>query len=229
MPKKYTTLFFDLDNTLLDFHKSENTAIKQVLRQNDLPCDEETARLYSAINQTYWERFERGEMTKSEILVNRFKTLLEKIDRQGNPEKISKEYFLALSCGYDLIDGAMEVLERIKKAGYIICATTNGVSLTQYKRIKNSGLEKYFDYVFVSEDTGYQKPAKEYFDYAVANSTEKDKSKILIIGDSQSSDILGGINSGIDTCWYNPKGESGRYESTYTVLSLFEICDILEV
>ncbi len=226
---KYTTIYLDLDNTIFDFLKSENRAVKTVLKAHNLPYDEQTAKLYSKINQTWWERFEKGEIEKKEIFAGRFAELLETIKREGNPELMAKDYFNALSCCHDLMDGALELLENLKKAGFTLCATTNGVSLTQYKRISESGIDKYFDYIFVSEDAKHQKPEKEYFDYVLNNSNEKDKEKILIIGDSMSSDILGGINSGIDTCWYNPEKKKGQYFTKYEVSTLKEIEKILEI
>ena len=225
--KIYTSIFFDLDNTLLDFYKAENRAIKKVLSKHGLPATEEIATVYSNINKNYWERFEKGEIEKSEIFEGRFKTLLKVIGREGDTNAIQKDYFVSLSEGYDKVDGAIEILEYLKNKGYKIYATTNGVALTQFKRIKNSGLEPYFDKVFVSEDTGHQKPEKEYFDYVIKNIPEKDKTKILIIGDSQSSDILGGVNSGIDTCWFNINSSDPKYKSQYEISALSELKGIL--
>ncbi len=226
---KYTTIYLDLDGTIFDFLKSENRAVKTVLKAHNLPSDEQTALTYSRINQTWWERFEKGEIEKKEIFAGRFNELLETLNKQGNPELMAKDYFNALSTCHDLMDGAWDLLDDLKKAGFILCATTNGVSLTQYKRISESGIDKYFDYIFVSEDAKHQKPEKEYFDYVLNNSSEKDREKILIVGDSMSSDILGGINSGIDTCWYNPEKKKGQYFTKYEVATLKEIEKILEI
>ncbi len=224
---KYTTLYLDLDNTILDFFASEKTAIKSLLRLHTLPDSDEVAALYSKINQSYWERFERGEIPKSGIFEGRFKTLLEALGETRDTAKMAEDYFSLLAAGHDVMAGAEDFLQYIKQKGYTVCITTNGVSRTQYRRIDESGLKQYFDYVFVSEDAGCQKPEKGYFEYAMAHSPEKDKSKILVIGDSQSSDILGGINFGIDTCWLNPAGVNGKNIPTYTVKALAEIKDIL--
>lgn len=224
---KYTTLFLDLDNTLLDFNKAEETAIERVLIKYDLPCDKSTVRLYSEINASFWKRFEKGEIPKDAIFEGRFKKLLEVLGKEGDTAKISKDYCGFLSEGYFTVDGAIEILEYLKNKGYYLCATTNGFSFTQYKRIKHSGLEPFFDKVFISEDAGHQKPEKEYFDYVVNNIPEKNRENILIVGDSQSSDILGGINSGIDTCWYNPKGDNQKFDSKFTINSLEELKKLL--
>ena len=223
----YSTLFFDLDNTLLDFNKAEKVAVRQVLQSYQLPFDDNTVALYSSINRDYWERFERGEIPKADIFEGRFKTLLKILNKERNTKDISIDYGKNLSEGYFKIDGADEILTYVKNKGYKLYATTNGLSTTQFKRIKNSGLEKYFDRVFVSEDTGHQKPACEYFEYVINHIDEKNKHRMLIIGDSQSSDILGGINSSIDTCWYNPSNQKAKYISKFEISNLLELKDIL--
>lgn len=224
---KYTTLLLDLDNTLLDFNKAEKAAILRVLSEYNLPCDEDAVKNYSQINLSFWKRFEKGEIPKDAIFEGRFKKLLEVFGVKGDTAAISKTYCNYLSEGYFTVDGAIEILRYLKSKGYYLCAATNGFSFTQYKRIKNSGLEPFFDAVFISEDTGHQKPEREYFDYIVEHIPEKDRENILIIGDSLSSDILGGINSGIGTCWYNPKKESAKYAVNYEIHSLKELEQIL--
>lgn len=224
---KYTTLFLDLDNTLLDFNMAERVAVRKVLKSYSLPHDDVAVQKYSDINRDYWERFERGEIPKSAIFEGRFKTFLEFYGLTADTASISKDYCKNLSEGYFKVEGADDILTYLKAKGYYLCATTNGLSLTQFKRIENSGLNKYFDKVFVSEDAGHQKPEKEYFDYVIANIPEKDKAKMLIVGDSQSSDILGGINSGIDTCWFNPFGAIAKYPSTFCISSLTDLKNIL--
>lgn len=223
----YTSLFLDIDNTLLDFYKAEDVAVRSVLRAHSLPYDDATVKLYSGINQSYWERFEKGEIPKSDIFEGRFKTLLEALNATGDTAAISKEYCVYLSEGYFKVEGALDILEYLKLRGYKLYATTNGLSSTQFKRIKNSGIEPYFDKIFVSEEAGHQKPEKEYFDYVIDNIPEKDKSKMLVVGDSQSSDILGGVNSGIDTCWFNFQNTKPKYKSKYEITKLAELKEIL--
>ncbi len=223
----YTSLFLDVDNTLLDFYAAEDFAVRRVLKAHSLPFDDATVKLYSGINQSYWERFERGEIPKSAIFEGRFETLLEILGATGDTAAISKEYCCYLSEGYFKVEGAIEILEYLKNKGYKLYATTNGLASTQFKRIKNSGIEPFFDKIFVSEEAGHQKPEKEYFDYVIDNIPEKDKSKMLIVGDSQSSDILGGINAGIDTCWFNFQDETAKYKSKYEITKLSELKAIL--
>lgn len=228
MIKKYSSIFFDLDDTLLDFKAAEKSAVQKVLSRNGLPCDDGDVERYSQINQSYWERFERGEIPKSAIFPGRFQSFLDFYGLKGDPEMISKEYCEGLSLEHQTIEDAHEIVKILKECGYKVYATTNGLCSTQYRRVKESGLGELFDGVFVSEDAGHQKPEREYFDYVIANIPEKNKEKMLIIGDSPSSDILGGINSGIDVCWFNPNGKKIEYDVKYEVKTLLEIADILK-
>jgi 2-haloacid dehalogenase len=224
---KYTSLFLDLDNTLLDFNKAEYYAAKKLFEKYGLPCDDEAIKTYSEINHSFWKRFESGEIKKDEIYENRFKAFCERFGKTADTAQMSKDYFINLSEGAYTVEGTFDVLDYLKAKDYKLYATTNGMSLTQYKRIEKSGLGPYFDKVFVSEDAGHQKPEKEYFEYVLKNIPEKDKSKILIVGDSQSSDILGGINIGIDTCWFNPEKIVGKYIPNYEIRNLFELKELL--
>ncbi len=227
MMKEYKVLFLDLDNTLLDFAKAESSAIKKVLTAFSLPNDDVAVKTYSAINDSYWKRFEKGEIPKSAIFEGRFHTFLDLYNLKSDIPAISKAYFEALSETYFVVDGAVEILKYLKQKGYYLCATTNGVALTQYNRIKHSGLEPFFDSVFVSETIGFQKPQAEYFQYVISHIEYCEKADILIVGDSQSSDILGGINSGIDTCWYNPNHQTPTYNSKFEIHSLLDLKNIL--
>lgn len=223
---KYTTILFDVDNTLLDFTLGEYTAVGTVMENNSVPATDENIKRYSAINDRFWKRFERGEIEKSEIYEGRFEVLLYELGIKADAGKMSVEYAQELSNQHFVIEGAIELLEGIS-GQYNIYYTTNGRAETQHKRIEKSGIGKYAKGIFVSEEVGYQKPQREYFQFVLDNIPEKDKSKIVVIGDSQSSDILGGINAGLDTVWYNPKGDIAQYPATYTIKKLEEIPEIL--
>ncbi len=224
---KYTTLFLDLDNTLLDFSMAEDFAIEKTLKEFSLPFDKDTKILYSKINALYWIKFEKGEIPKNAIFEGRFETLLSVLREDRDIAAISQCYFKSLSSVHFKMEGADEVLAYLKNKGYKLYATTNGYAATQHSRIAKSGLVAYFDKVFVSEDVGAQKPDKTYFDFCINAIGVKDKSKILIVGDSYSSDILGGINSGIDTCWLNPKNITESHNSTYEIKNIKELKNLL--
>ncbi len=222
----YTTLLFDVDNTILDFTRCEREAISLVMKNNGIEASDENIAYYSGVNDRFWKMFERGEIEKKEIYEGRFKAFLKEKGLKADSKKISDEYIEALKTFHFPLDGAMELLSRLADK-YEIYYTTNGNAVTQEKRIKNSGILNFAKGVFVSEAIGHQKPEKEYFDYVLKNIPEKDKRKIVVIGDSMSSDILGGINSGLDTIWFNPAGERELFSPTHTAKNFAELEEIL--
>ena len=225
--KKYNTLLFDADDTLLDFKKSEATALEQMMRERGLPFSPQIAELYNKVNRGFWEMYERGEIEKKEILVGRYQKLFELMGVKTDAEAAARTYEGHLCHQYFVIDGAIELLNDLKR-DYEIYLVTNGNEHIQKHRLNGSGVNKLVNGVFVSEAVGAPKPEKRYFDYVFSCINETDKSKILIIGDSMSSDILGGINAGIDTCWYNPYLKAAKYTPTYEINSLAEIKKLLE-
>ena len=220
---KYSTLLFDIDNTILDFEKDEKNALVRTLRENKLPFDNETTDKYSYFNSLMWKAYEKGEATKADIQNNRFRMLIEYlgVTTDKTPAEINEMYEINLRKGGIPIEGTKEVLDILKKEGYRLYAVTNGLKLSQENRGRHSGIDIFFEKAFISECIGYQKPTKEYFDYVFENIDEKDKSKILLIGDSLSSDIKGAHNAGIDCLWINPKGiandvcEKATYEGKH--------------
>ena len=224
---RYSTLLFDNDDTIMDFAAAERIAFKKTMEDNALPFSEELLASYSAINLSFWKRFERGEIKQSEIYEGRYEAYRAAHSLDFNVSEIAKQYFSNLAFGHILVPGARELLHALADR-YDIYIVTNGVAFTQNKRIADSGLLPLLKGVFISETTGYQKPHPGYFDYVFSHINEKDKSKILIIGDSLSSDIKGGQNAGIDTCWFNPKGSpSPEVKPTYEIRSLDELYKIV--
>lgn len=211
MERKYTTLLFDADNTLLDFDKAENEALKSVMAIYNLPATEENCRKYSEINDGLWKRFEKGEIEKAEIKSTRFREFFRYLGVTENfdPLQVNEKYLSFLKEGGYTVEGASELCRSLTEKGYSIYIITNGIALTQARRLEKSGLLPYISDVFVSETVGVPKPKKEYFDYVLQSITEKDTSKILVIGDSLTSDIKGAENAGLDYIWYNHrKGET---------------------
>lgn len=224
--KKYTTLLFDADDTLLDFKKSEATALELMMKERGLPFKNGDAELYSRVNQSFWEAYQQGVIEKSEILVGRYKKFFEIKGIETNAFLAAKTYERFLSEQHFVIHGVMEALEKLQR-DYEIYIITNGTDYIQKKRLKDSGITALTKGLFISEVVGAPKPEKQYFDYVLNNITEKDKSKVLIIGDSMSSDILGGINAGIDTCWYNPQHKKAEYMPSYEISNFSDIWKVL--
>lgn len=222
---KYTTLLFDADETLLDFISAEAMAIHSVCNDFSIPYSEELRRLYSGINAALWKQLEKGLVTRDIIKIRRFEQLLEATSISADPKRISDAYAEALSHYGMVLNGAIELCQTLSPH-FDMYIVTNGTAHIQRRRLAVSGLLPYFSGVFISEDVGSQKPEKKFFDHVFANIPEKNKEKICIIGDSMSSDILGGINAGIDTCYYAPETANKVYTPTYTAKSYADILKI---
>ena len=220
---KYTTLLLDNDDTLMDFGDAERQAIKRTLLQNDVPYSEELRASYSAINDSLWKRLEKKEIERDQIFTERFRLFKEKHGFSFCVEKIAADYMKNLELGHTLMPDALALLEDLQDK-YDLYIVTNGHGHTQNRRIDDADIRKYFKGVFISEEIGHQKPQTEYFSYVFKNIRETDKSKILLIGDSLSSDIAGGNAAGIDTCWFNHKNHpAGAAKPTYEIKTLKEL------
>lgn len=223
--QKYTTLLFDADNTLLDFFAAEERAIEITCKHFSIPYSKEVGKTYSKINDSFWKMFEKGEIKREYINIGRFEKFAQAMNSDANPAELSKFYIEELSNGNMIIEGADKLCESLSKK-YDMYIVTNGHASVQKRRFGTSGLPKFFIKSFISEEVGSKKPEKKYFDIIFREIGEKDKSKICIIGDSMSSDILGGINAGIDTCFYNPYNNPVTYTPTYHVKTFEEMLEI---
>lgn len=222
-------LFLDMDETILDFKKAEAIAIRKTLRDVGLEPTDGVCAQYSRINHGYWERLERKEVTHEELMVGRFADLFAAYGVKADPEATAPAYMANLSLGYDYLPGAQAALERL--AGkYKIYIASNGVTETQVKRIEGAGIAKYATEIFISGVVGVNKPDKGFFTYCFARIPNFDPRKAMIVGDSLTSDILGGINAGIRTCWVNPghKTAPAHIQPDYEIENLTQLEDLLE-
>ena len=221
-------LFLDLDDTILDFHKAERIAISKTIREFGVEPTEEILNLYHGINKWHWEQLELGKLTRAEVLVNRFGVLFEKLGREVDAPKCAKTYEINLSQGHWFLPGAEEAVERLSKK-YRLFLASNGTAVVQKGRMTSANLYRFFETVFVSQEIGYNKPSKEYFDACFASIPGFDKEKAVIVGDSLSSDIRGGINAGIRTVWVNPDHKSsGNIMPDYEIEYLSQLEALLE-
>lgn len=229
----YTTLLLDIDGTLMDFDEAERRGVIAVMEHFGVTLTPERTERYHEINLSFWKAFERGDIPKSEIFGNRYQQFFAEMGRDVDGMAAERLYRECLDSCAILLDGALEICAYLKER-YDLYVVTNGVSQTQYSRLALSGLDQYFTDIFVSEDAGSQKPQKSYFDYCFARIPEKNPANMLIIGDSLTSDIRGGKNAGIDTCWVTlggPEAECSELvkelRPTYVVHSLMELKTLL--
>lgn len=222
-------LFLDLDDTLLDFGEAERHGIIRTLRELGIAPTEETLALYSRINQQQWERFERGEISREQVLIERFSLLFQALGCTHDPEDAENRYRRYLGIGHWFVPGAEALLSWLAPRFRLYLAS-NGVADTQYGRLESAGISHFFQEIFISEDTGFHKPEKGYFDYCFARIPDFDPAMAMIVGDSLTSDILGGRNAGLRTCWFNRAGRPPRPDIVpdFEIHRLEELPGILE-
>ena len=196
-------LFLDLDDTILDFKKAERIAISATIRQFGVEPTEEILHRYHLINKWHWEQLELGTMTREEVLQGRFDQLFRELGIAADAEKCARAYEVHLSSGHFFLPGAEETVDCLH-GKYRLFLASNGTASVQKGRMTSANLYRFFEKVFVSQDIGHNKPSKAYFDGCFSQIPDFDPARAMIVGDSLSSDILGGINAGIRTCWVNP-------------------------
>lgn len=227
---KYKYLLWDVDGTILNFELAERAAIRSLFDRFKLgDCSDEMLMYYSQINKRYWQLMESGKIKKDKMLVERF---VEFFSYKGINADIAaefnKEYQIALCDTIVFNDDAIDIIKHQKKTCKIIIVT-NGTEVVQEKKLERSGLNDIVDNVFISELVGFEKPNIKFFEKVILEVGIKDLKEALIIGDSLTSDIQGGHNIGIDTCWYNPKDEENTtlLSPTYTIRNLHELENII--
>lgn len=229
--KNYTTLLWDLDNTILNFDKGMDLALRQTFEYMGIPYDPVKAEIYERINLSYWKRMERGEIKRDDIFVGRYRDFFAEIGYDlKTPEDVNR-YYLDKVAGYAfLIPGAFDTLRELSltKDMYLI---TNGTKDAQVRRIALCGIGPFFKGFFISEDVGFDKPSAEYFNAILPQIAEPYKDNMLIIGDSLTSDIKGGVINGIDTLWYNPSNSVNNTEikPLMTVHNYNELRDVFDL
>ncbi len=227
--KRYDVLLMDADETLLDFRRSEGYALETMLRKHGVTMTPEIHDRYHEINRVLWQQLERGEIVRERLKVVRFEQLFAEINLNGvDAAAFNAAYMQTLSTKGFMLDGALDLLKTLHER-YPIYIITNGSASVQHVRLVDSGMLPYVDGVYISEEVGADKPSPVFFDRVCESIGITDRSKALVIGDSLTSDILGGIQSGIDTCWFNPFGMTTQLSPTYIVSSYEKILEILDV
>ena len=221
----YKVILFDADETLFDFKKTEREAFKNTMMEFGFDYDESYHfSIYKEINTAIWKELEEGIITQEKLKIERFKRLNDKLNAGFDEEEFSKAYMINLGNGSFLLDGAIELIEDLSSK-YILSIVTNGLTIVQERRVKNSVIAKYFKDIVISESIGIAKPHPDIFGHAINNLGTFNKDEILMIGDNLNSDIKGGINYNIDTCWYNPN----KLENKTDLKPTYEVCDYTEL
>lgn len=223
-------ILWDMDGTILDFKAAEHNAIRECFKKFQLgECTDEMIQEYSALNDSYWKRLELGEITKSRLLVQRFEEFLSSYHLDASiATDFNREYQLRLGDTICFLDHAYELIQSLQGCvkQYIV---TNGALVAQKRKLERSNLLPLIDGVFISDEIGFEKPAREFFDYVLQHIGTYTKDEILIVGDSLTSDMLGGIHAGIQCCWYNPehKDNTSGLAINYTIENLNQLQELL--
>lgn len=241
--KHYTDIFFDFDDTLYDTHGNSVIALRKLYEEKHwneiMPPFDVFNKAYVETNVEVWTKYTNGEIDRDTLIVERFrKPITEMINmRGGDTSWVTPEACLALSDRYGdiislepgIVDGAEELVSYLTKKGYRIHLCSNGFHEVQYRKLKSSGLEKYFSTVILSEDAGANKPRKEFFDYAFEKTGAKPSTTVMI-GDNYRTDIAGAMNAGTDSILFNrwhDNVKSYPKQPTYVVNKLEDIKGIL--
>lgn len=221
-------VFLDLDDTIFDFHAAEAIAIRETLVRMGAPASDDVVRRYSEINDLYWKMLERGEITRERLLTERFDRLYSELGLSISAELTRYTYRDRLAEQCIFIEGAEDLL-RALYGKYRLHAVTNGNATVQGRRIERAGVEKFFNHVFISEQIGANKPSPAFFERCFAAISDFDPREGIIVGDSPSSDILGGKNAGLTTCLFNPESKqiTGDTQPDYEISSLAELPELL--
>ena len=225
----YPVVLLDADNTLFDFDAAEHKSLCAVLTARGYTPDEATVETYLNINTGLWDAFARGEVEQDFLLVERFRRFEQAMGGHHDPVQFNADYLAGLASNGDLIPGALEFCKRLSELGCTLAIVTNGATVAQRGRYSASPLREYIPRLFISQELGVRKPDPLFFDHVCRKLELSDRSRAVVMGDNLGSDILGGNRAGIDTIWYNPRGEAltGPTRPTYTVSGFGAALDII--
>ena len=222
---KYYCILFDADNTLLNFDAAESKALAETLVNFGIEPDAETVQTYRTINEELWRQLEKGQIRREKLLNERFSRFLKAIDAAGDGAEMNRYYLEQLSTHPDLVNpGVLDVLRELSEVA-TLAVVSNGFQKVQTRRLAESGVANFMEDVFVSEKLDSEKPNRKIFDAALRALGVENREHVLMVGDSLTSDIQGGANAGLDTCWFNPNHTEnpGKVIPTYEIASLEEL------
>ena len=222
-------LLLDLDDTILDFQKAEHIALGRTLQYFGIDPTDAVRNRYSHINKEHWERLERKELTRAQVVSGRFAQLFAELGVEGDAELCARLYAENLGIGHYFLPGAEAALEQLS-GKYRLFMASNGNLAVQQGRLASANISHYFEDIFISQEMGADKPSIEYFDRCFARISNFDRQKAMIVGDSLTSDIQGGNNAGILTCWVNPGHKPRRDDIRvdYEIDSISQLAALLE-
>lgn len=221
---KYQWILFDADETLYSFYSFDG--LKVMLARYGHAFTEADYAEFQAVNQPLWVAYQNKEITAKQLQTIRFQALSEKLGR--DPLALNQELMAEMAIVSKPLEQTLPMLNALHgkvKMGII----TNGFQALQQKRLDNTQTTHFFEWVVVSEDVGVAKPDPKIFEYAFEKMGKVEKSRILMVGDTLASDILGARNVGIDSCWFNPHRKSNDTDirPTYEIQQMLDLVAIV--
>lgn len=235
MNKRYNYIFFDLDNTLWDFEKNSRLAMQEVFRRFDMSSGKIDFNVffqcYSTHNHLLWKSYRNNGITKKELTRKRFQNTFDELGIKGiDAEQMNKDYLCEMPKQKKLFDGVSEVLDYLKKKNYQLFIITNGFKEVQVKKLINTGIDHFFNKIYISEDVKSPKPSNEIFEYAIKSSNAK-KTASLMVGDDWETDVLGAVKFGIDAVFLKKESkrnhQSPLQQKVYYISTLHDLTKIL--
>jgi putative hydrolase of the HAD superfamily len=225
---KYEVILLDIDETLFDFKKAERFALEKTMNHCNIDYNDKNLSIYRRINDNIWQELEKGLISADNLKLERPRRFFNELGLSANPKEFRDTYLNLLGEGAFLFDESIELLSYLSNK-YRLCVITNGLSDVQNRRLDKAAIREHFEHIVISEDIGFAKPDSKIFEHTLEILGHKNKNSVLMIGDSLKSDIQGGINAGIDTCWYNPSKNINNTNiiPTYEVHNLLDIKNII--
>ena len=224
----YKFILLDIDNTILDFDTTEKNSFKKIIESFSIDYNSEMLNQYKKINTSLWNLLEQGKVTKDIVLNTRFSEFFKLHNLDVNGEEVEMQFRQYLNESSDLIPNAKNTLLELKRRGKKLYTASNGVYSTQIQRLTNAGILDLFDDMFISEKIGYEKPSIHFFEYCLDNIKDLERDKVIMVGDSISSDIQGSLNADIDSCYYKHDKSSDCLNATYTISNISELLDVVK-
>jgi putative hydrolase of the HAD superfamily/5'-nucleotidase len=218
--KRYEWILFDADDTL--FHFDAFRGLRLMFSRHGVAFGEQDYQAYQAVNKLLWVDYQNGQIDAQHLQRQRFQTWAELL--QIPAHDLNSAYMGAMAEICTPIDGAVSLLGALRgqaRLGII----TNGFTELQQARLERTALRHHFDVLVISEQVGIAKPHRDIFDHALALMGNPARESVLMVGDNPDSDIVGGINAELDTCWVNVDGRAlpELVRPTYQVKSLAEL------
>lgn len=226
---RFPYLLFDADDTLFDFSKASSQAFTVMCRAHNIPDTPQARQLYHDINRVLWDAFDRGEVSKEFVTLERFVRFFQALELKRDAAAANRDYLAALGSGVYPLPYAEEVCRLLVDRGHRLYIVTNAVASVQRSRLQGSVFANLITDAFISEEAGASKPDQAYYNYVLSRIPGANRENVLVIGDSLATDIRGANNAQLPCCWFHPNNAPAPADLRidYTIHDLRQLLDIV--